>query len=110
VQLIDSQTALTPVAIPLMVLLLHGDVLFRMFVAGLGIHAQLLEKKGQLLVELAPCLCEFVEPRPPLGVGGTVARSRIRFGATRRRGHADIAFPMWGHAVAWVVPSESLLT
>jgi hypothetical protein len=34
---------------------------------------QLLVKKGQLLVELAPRLCELVEPRPPLGVGDAVA-------------------------------------
>jgi hypothetical protein len=67
----------TPVSIPLTGLLLHRDVLCRLSVAGLGIHAQILVKKGQLLVDLAPCLREFVEPRPPLGVGGAVARSRL---------------------------------
>jgi hypothetical protein len=36
-----------------------------------------LVKKGQLLVELVPFLREFVESRPPLGVGGAVARSRL---------------------------------
>jgi hypothetical protein len=62
-------------------LLLHRDVLCRPSVAGLGTHAQLLVKKGQLLVELAPHLRELVEPRPPLGVGGAVARSWLRFRA-----------------------------
>jgi hypothetical protein len=38
--------ALTPVSIPLMGFLLHRDVLCRSSVAGLGIHAQLLVKKG----------------------------------------------------------------
>jgi hypothetical protein len=92
VRLIGSRTALTPVAIPLTVPLLHGDVLCRSSVVGLGIHAQLLVKKGQLLVELAPHLRELVEPRPSPGVGGAVARSRLRFGAARCRGPADIAF------------------
>jgi hypothetical protein len=83
VRLVDSRTAFTPVTIPLAGLLLHRDVLCKSLVAGLGIHAQLLVKKGQLLVELAPCLREFVEPRPSQGVGGAVARSRLWFGAAR---------------------------
>jgi hypothetical protein len=49
-------------------------------------------KKGQLLVELAPRLREFVEPRLPLGVGGAVAWSWLRFRAARCGGHADVAF------------------
>jgi ribosomal protein S27E len=92
VRLIGSWTTLTPVAIPLTMLLLHGDVLFRSSVVGLGIYAQLLVKKGQLLVELAPRLCELVEPHPPLGVSGAVTRSRLRFGAARCGGHTDVAF------------------
>jgi hypothetical protein len=64
-------------------LLLHGDVLCRSPVIGLGIHAQLLVKKGQLLIKLAPCLRELVETSLPLGVRGVVARSQLRFGATR---------------------------
>jgi hypothetical protein len=67
--------ALAPVAVPLTGPFLHGDVLCRPSVARLGIHAQLLVKKVQLLVELAPHLRELVEPRPPLGVGGAVAQS-----------------------------------
>jgi hypothetical protein len=50
---------------------------------GLSIHAQLLVKKSQLLVELAPRLYELVEPCPPLGVDGAVAQSRLRFGVAR---------------------------
>jgi hypothetical protein len=73
--------------------LLHRDVLCRLSVAGLSIHAQLLVKKGHVLVKLAPRLREFVKLRPPLGVGGTVARSRLRFGAARCGGHADVTFP-----------------
>jgi hypothetical protein len=42
--------ALTPVVVPLTGLLLHRDILCRPPVAGLGIHAQILVKKGQLLV------------------------------------------------------------
>jgi hypothetical protein len=70
VRLVGSRTALAPVVVPLTGLLLHEDVLRRPSVAGLGIHAQLLVKKGQLLVELAPHLCELEERRSPLGVGG----------------------------------------
>jgi hypothetical protein len=93
VQLVGSQTALASVVVPLTELLLHRDVLCRLSIAGLGIHAQLLVNKGQLLVELAPRLRKVVESRPPLGVGGAVAWSRLRFGAAQCRGHADIAFP-----------------
>jgi hypothetical protein len=71
------------VAIPLTRLLLHEDVLCRSSVVGLSIHAQLLVKKSQLLVELAPRLYELVEPCPPLGVDGAVAQSRLRFGVAR---------------------------
>jgi hypothetical protein len=66
VRLLGNRTVLTPVSIPLTGPLLHRDVLCRSSIAGLDIHAQLLVKKGQLLVELAPRLCELVEPRPPL--------------------------------------------
>jgi hypothetical protein len=52
-------------------------------IARLGIHPQFLVKKVQLLVEVAPRLCELVEPRPPLGVGSAMARSRLWFGAAR---------------------------
>jgi hypothetical protein len=83
VRLLGKRTTLTPVAIPLMGLLLQGNVLCRSSVAGLGIHAHLLVKKGQLLVELAPRLCELIETRPPLGVGGAMAQSRLWFGAAR---------------------------
>jgi hypothetical protein len=57
VRLNGSRTALTPVAIPLTRHFLHGNVLCRSSVEGLGFHAQLLVEKGQLLVELAPRLC-----------------------------------------------------
>jgi hypothetical protein len=83
VRLLFSWTMLTPVAIPLTGPLLHGDVLCRSSVAGLSIHAQLLAMKGQLLVELAPRLRELVESRPPLGIGGAVARSPLRFEAAQ---------------------------
>jgi hypothetical protein len=73
---------LTPVAIPLAGLLLHRDILCRLSVARLGVHPQFLVKKGQLLVELAPCLRELVKPRPSLGVSGAVARSWLQFGAS----------------------------
>jgi hypothetical protein len=43
--------------------------------AWLGFHAELSVYKGQLLVELAPCLREFVEPRAWLVVGTAVAWS-----------------------------------
>jgi hypothetical protein len=92
-RLVGSRTALASVAIPLTGFLLHRDVLCMLSVAGLGIHAQLLVKKGQLLIELVPRLRELVESWPPLGVGGAVARSRLRFGAARCEGHADVAFP-----------------
>jgi hypothetical protein len=69
------------------------DVLCRPSVAGLGIHAQLLVKKGQLLVKLAPCLHEFIESRPPLGVGDAVVRSRLRFEAARSGDHKNVALP-----------------
>jgi hypothetical protein len=60
VRLVGNRTTLPPVAVPLPELLLHGDVLCRSSVVGLDIHAQLLVKKGQLLVELAPRLRELV--------------------------------------------------
>jgi hypothetical protein len=81
VRLIGSRTALAPVVVPLAGLLLHRNglrkpsvtvppaglllhrnVLRRSSVAGLGIHAKFLVQKGQLLVELASRLREFVEP------------------------------------------------
>jgi hypothetical protein len=83
VRLLGSWTVLMPVAIPLMELLLHAVVLCRSSVVGLDIHPQFLVKKGHLLVELGPHLRELVEPRPPLGVSGAVARSRLWFGAGR---------------------------
>jgi hypothetical protein len=60
---------------------LHGNVLWRLSVAGLWVHAQFLVKKGQLLVELALGHRELIEPRPSLGVGGTEARRWLWFGA-----------------------------
>jgi hypothetical protein len=45
-RLVGSRTTLASVAVPLTVLLLHGDVLCRSSVVGLGIHAQCLVKKG----------------------------------------------------------------
>jgi hypothetical protein len=49
VRLLNSRTALTPVAIPLTGLLLHRDIMCRLSIAGLGIHPQFLVKEGQLL-------------------------------------------------------------
>jgi hypothetical protein len=60
VRLVGNRTTLPPVVVPLPELLLDGDVLCRSSVVGLDIHAQLLVKKGQLLVELAPRLRELV--------------------------------------------------
>jgi hypothetical protein len=91
--LIGSRTALAPVVISLARLSLHRIILHRASIAGLGVHAKLLVYKGQLLVELASCLREFVELSPPLGVGVAVARSRFQFGTARCRGHTDIALP-----------------
>jgi hypothetical protein len=104
-RLVDSRTALTPVAIPLTGLLLHRDVLCRSSVVGLDIHAYLLVEKGQLLIELASRLHEFVEPRPPLGVCGaeSVPVRSCLMRRPRRR-----CIPAWGHVAAWSVPSESL--
>jgi hypothetical protein len=73
--------ALASLAVPFAGLPLHGDVLFRLSVAGLRVHLQLLVKKGQLLVELALGLRELVEPCPSLGVGGAMARCWLRFRA-----------------------------
>jgi hypothetical protein len=56
VRLVGSRTALALVPVPLTGLLLHGDVSCRPSIAGLGIHAHILVKKGQLLFEMAPCL------------------------------------------------------
>jgi hypothetical protein len=64
---------------------------------GLGIHAQLLVKKGQLLVELAPGLREFVESRLPLGVGNAEP-ALVRNCSMRRPRKRCI--PVWGHVVA----------
>jgi hypothetical protein len=92
VRLVGSRTVLASVVVPLTGLLLYRNVLCRPSVAMLGIHAQPLVEKGQLLVELASRLREFVEPCPLLGVSGAVARSWLQFEATRCRGHADVAF------------------
>jgi hypothetical protein len=73
--------ALVPLAIPLTGLLLHGDVLWRSSVVGLGVLPQFLVKKGQLLVELALGLRELVEPCSSLGVCGVVARCWLWFRA-----------------------------
>jgi hypothetical protein len=110
VRLFCSRTALAPVAIPLTGLPLHRNVLHRasivvpllglplhrhalrrLSIAGLDIYAEFLLYKGQLLVELASCFCEFVAPRTPLGVGAAVAWCWLRFGAACRRGHTDVA-------------------
>jgi hypothetical protein len=56
-------------------LALHRHALCWLSLAWLGFHTELLMQKGQLLVELALCLCEFVEPRAPLIVGAAVAWS-----------------------------------
>jgi hypothetical protein len=45
-RLVDSRTALASVVVPLAGLLLHRNVLCRSSIAGLGIHTQLLVKKG----------------------------------------------------------------
>jgi hypothetical protein len=95
---------LAPIAVPLAGLLLHRNVLRRSSIAGLGIHAQLLVEKGQLLVELASHLCEFVESRPPLGVG-SAEPAPIRSCSMRRPRRCCI--PTWGHVVVWSVPFES---
>jgi hypothetical protein len=97
VRLVSSRTALASVTIPLMGFLLHGDVLCRPSVMGLGIHAQLLVKKGQLLVELVPGLREFIESRPPLGVGDAEP-ALVRSCSMRRPRKRCI--PAWGDAVA----------
>jgi hypothetical protein len=100
VRLVGSRTALSPVAILVMGLALHGNVLrgasiavpllglslhrhaLRMLsIARFGIHTELLLQKGQLLVEPAPCLRKLIKPSPLLGIGTTMARSRLRFGA-----------------------------
>jgi hypothetical protein len=49
--------------------------------------------EGQLLVELASRLREFVKPRTSLGIGAVVARCWLWLRAARRRGHADVALP-----------------
>jgi ABC-type iron transport system FetAB permease component len=48
------------VVVPLAGLLLHGNVLCRLSITGLWVHPQLLVKNGQLLVELALGLREFI--------------------------------------------------
>jgi hypothetical protein len=104
VRLVGSRTALASVTVHLAGLLLHRTVLCRSSVAGLGIHAQLLVNKGQLLVELASRLREFIESRPPLGVGGAEP-APIRSCSMRRPRRRYI--PTWGQVVTWFVPSES---
>jgi hypothetical protein len=68
-------------AVPLVGLLLHRNVLCRLSIVWLRVHPQLLVKNGQLLIELALGLRELVEPRPSLGVGGTMVWCWLRFGA-----------------------------
>jgi hypothetical protein len=92
--LVGGWAALPPLAVPLTGLLLHRNVLCRLSVAGLWIHFQLLVKDGQLFIELALGLCEFVEPRPSLGVGSAVTRCRLRVGAARGRCHTDVALAL----------------
>jgi hypothetical protein len=53
---------------------LHGHALRRLSITRLGICAEFLMQKGQLLIELAPCLRQFVESGPPLGIGTMMAR------------------------------------
>jgi hypothetical protein len=81
------------IVIPLSGMALHGYALRKLSIARLDIHVELLVQQGLLLVELASRLREFVKPRTPLGVGAAVARSRLRFGAARHSGHADVALP-----------------
>jgi hypothetical protein len=58
--LFDGWVALAPLTVPLTGLLLHRDVLCRLSVTELWIQSQLLVKDGQLFVELALGLREFV--------------------------------------------------
>jgi hypothetical protein len=69
------------IAIPLMGLALHQHALCRLSLAWLGFHTELSVWKGQLLIEMAPCLCDLVEPCAPLVVGAAVVQSWLRFGA-----------------------------
>jgi hypothetical protein len=105
VRLVGSRTVVTSLVVPLAGLLLHRDVMCGSSVAGLNIHAQLVVKKGYLLVELASPLCEFVESRPPLGVGDAEPASVQSYSMRRPR---RCCIPTWGLVVAWFVPSESL--
>jgi hypothetical protein len=81
------------ITVPLMGLALHQHALCRLSFAWLGFQAELSVLKGQLLIELVPCLREFVEPRVPLVVGAVVVRCWLRFRAARCGGHADVALP-----------------
>jgi hypothetical protein len=95
-RLIHSRSALTQVTIPLVRLALHKNVLRRALIVipimGLalhrhalcklslarpGFHVELLEKRVQLLVELASRLRELIELRTSLVVGIAVARSQF---------------------------------
>jgi hypothetical protein len=61
-------------------------------------------KKGQLLVELASRLREFVKPRPPLGVGGS-EQAAVRSRSMRRPRRRCIL--AWRYVVVWSGPSKS---
>jgi hypothetical protein len=74
---------LPPLVIPLTRLLLHRNLLCRLPVAGLWVQSQFLVKNGQLFIELALSLREFVELRPSLGVGGAVTRCWLQVRAAR---------------------------
>jgi hypothetical protein len=67
-----------PLAVPLTGLFLHRILLCRLSVVGLWVHSRLLVKDGQLFVELALGLREFVESRPSLGVGSAGTRCWLR--------------------------------
>jgi hypothetical protein len=79
--------------VSLMALLLHRNQLRgRPLVTGPAVPSEFLVEVGQLLVKLAPCLCELVEACPTLGVSGAVTRCHLLVGgAARVRCHADEA-------------------
>jgi hypothetical protein len=89
------------IAIPLVGLALHRHALCQWLLAWLDFHTELSMQKGQLLVELASCLREFVESRAQLIVSTAVARSCSMQWPRRR------CTPAWGRDVARSVPSES---
>jgi hypothetical protein len=91
--LFGDWAALAPLTVPVTGLLLHRNVLCRLSVVGLWVHSQLLVKDGQLFVELALGLREFVESRPSLGVGGVTTWCQLRVVAARSRSLADVALP-----------------